>query len=152
NDPQWGRESSNEIRAWLELDGDLPVGDVFVRVTEGGADERAVDIPASTRKLSAADHRLPLWIDAELRGARERGTEQRAQVLTDRVALSIANRGGVARDVWIEEPIRRTRSAKLVGWWPKPNGKPELGPKHTRFRVSVPPAEILRFGFSLEYR
>jgi len=149
-DPRWSRESQPVVRAILELEGERPIGDIDVTIIDDG--ELHELVVGAGSKNPDEPKTIPLWVEPDLRGGRERGTEARAGLITDRVQLSIANRGARPREVWVVERVRPTKTAKLVAWTPKASAKPALGTKHVRTKLTIAPHEIGRTSFVLEYR
>jgi hypothetical protein len=151
SDPSWGSQSVASVWLWLELPGvQLASGAFRVHVelaVEGG--RRETEVPSSARQQSDAGVRIPLWIDPDLRGYRQRtqipgdGTGS-----TDRLVLSVANTGTVTREVWIEEHLRLARRRVIKGAFPK---KPALRGDILRSHVEVKPAKVERVGYIVEY-
>jgi len=149
-DPRWGRASHASVWVWLELgDTALAPGPVHARVALGGDAIRDIDVPAEGVRRGEGALRLPLWIDDQLRGKRDRWTEASDDtVVNERFAVSIANTGDTARDVWIEEPLRPASRRSIVRAWP---GAAELGRRHLRMKLTVAPGAIERAGFTIGY-
>jgi hypothetical protein len=149
-DPRWRRDSQSAIWVWLELDGTpLSLGPVHAHVELAGEPQRDIDVPAPGRRQTAAALRLPLWIDDQLRGTRERQTLAPDDgALIDHVVLSLANLGDAARDVWFEEPLRPARHRTVRRAWP---AAPSASGSVLRLRLQVPAGNIARAGFDVAY-
>jgi hypothetical protein len=150
HDPRWRRDSQPAVWVWLELDGAaLAPGPVHAHVELAGEAVRDVDVPAAGRRQAAAVVRLPLWIDDQLRGTRERRTRAPDDAaLTDQLSLSVANVGDTTRDVWIEEPLRPARRRAVHRSWPS---VPTVTGGVLRVRLRVPAGTVERAGFEVEY-
>jgi hypothetical protein len=116
DDAESRRESQPAVWAWLDLDHlALAPGPVRAHVELAGQAARDIDVPAAGRRQTPATLRLPLWIDDQLRGKRDRWIGSRADgTTTDKLAVSIANTGQTTRDVWIEETLRPARSRTII--------------------------------------
>jgi hypothetical protein len=117
----WHAESTHAVWVWLELGlGELAQGDMRVHVELAGETARDVDV---TRAVSVdpTQLRIPLWIDPELSGARERVTGSTGDSqLVEQLDLSVANVGSASREVWIEEEARPGPHRRLTGARPAP--------------------------------
>jgi hypothetical protein len=149
-DPQWGQKSQPAVWVWLELDAPaLAPGPVRAHIELAGEATRDIDVPAAGRRTTTAGVRLPLWIDDQLRGRRERRSDARNDaVLTDRFQLSIANLGEPTRDVWIEEQLRPARHRTVAGTWPS---EPTIIDNRLRMKLTVRGGKIERGGFDVAY-
>jgi len=150
-DPNWGTQSVASVWLWLELPGvQLASGAFRVHVelaVEGG--RRDSEVPSSARQQSDAGVRIPLWIDPDLRGYRQKTLfPGDATGLTERLVLSVANTGTVTREVWIEEHLRPARRRVIKGAFPK---KPALRGDLLRNHVDIKPAKVERVGYVVEY-
>ncbi len=150
SDPTWGRDSVHAVWLWLELPGvALSPGPVHAHVELPGEAIRDVEIPSAGREEVGGGTRLPLWIDDQLRGIRNRvvgGAD--GSSLVDRFVISVGNLGTEPRDVWIEEKLRPAKRRTIKTGWPT---KPVLGPDVARTKVSVPPGGTARVGYAIEY-
>jgi len=109
-DPRWQRESHPAVWVWLELSAPaLAPGPVRVHIEVAGETARDVDVPAAGRRSRGTVLDLPLWIDGELRGHRDRWSRSQDLALIDRFAVSVSNLGAAPREVWIEEALRPAR-------------------------------------------
>jgi hypothetical protein len=93
--------------------------------------------------------RLRLWGDETLSGMRERTNDySEGAESAERLLLSIANTGTVAREVWVEEKLRSARRRTIERAWP---GK--LVQKHdlVRTHIVVGPGKVERVGFTVAY-
>jgi hypothetical protein len=149
-EPAWRQRSQPAVWVWLELDaGSLAPGPVRAHVELAGEPIRDLDVPAAGRRTVAAGVGLPLWVDDQLRGRRERRTDARGDAaLTDRFQLAIANLGEASRDVWIEEPLRPGRRHRVVRAWP---GEPTIVDHSLRLKLTVAGGKLERAGFDLAY-
>lgn len=151
-DPRWGRESQSAVWLWLELPGQAEVlapGAVHVRAALPGDAIGEVDVAAPLRRVRGGELQLPLWVDDQLIGKRERWTEAPDDaVLRDRFTIAITNHGDAAREVWIEEVLRPASRRRLGRAWPRP---PELGHSRLRLPLAVAPGTTERAGFAIDY-
>ena len=149
-DPSWGRDSVQAVWIWLELDGvTLSPGATHAHLALPGETVRDIDVPAAGREHTAAGTRLPLWIDEDLRGLRQRAvTDADGASLTDRLSFSVSNIGDAPREVWIEERLRTAKRATLKNSWP---GKPAQTTEVIRTKVLVKPGATERLGFVIDY-
>jgi hypothetical protein len=69
-------------------------------------------------------------------------------VISERFAVSIANTGDTAREVWIEELLRPAPRRSVIRAWP---GPAELGRRRVRIKLAVAPGAIERAGFTISY-
>lgn len=149
-DPAWGRDSVHAVWVWLELDGvALSPGPTRAHLELPGETIRDIDVPAAGREHTDAGTRLPLWIDEELRGLRNRSvTGADGASLTDRLAFSVSNLGTEPREVWIEERLRTAKRVTLKTGWP---AKPTQTTDVVRTKVVVKGGGVERLGFVIEY-
>jgi hypothetical protein len=152
-DPRWGRESQSAVWVWLELPGlgdpGLAPGPVHVRVAVPGEASGEVDVPPLLRRSRGGELRLPLWVDDQLIGKRERWTEAPDDtVLSDRFAIAVTNHGDTGREVWIEEALRPGARRSLAHAWPR---APELGHHLLRLALVVAPGATERARFAIDY-
>lgn len=116
-DPTWGHDSTTAVQVALELP-DVPIaaGPVHVHVALRGEAARDVDAAIAT-----GTRRVPLGVDRALHATRRRVEGfGGGDALVDQVAVTLANTGAVARDVWIEEPLRPARVRSIIRTWPEP--------------------------------
>lgn len=150
NDPAWGRDSVHAVWLWLELEGaTLPAGPTHAYLELPGEPVREIEVPSAGREDTATGTRLPLWIDDQLRGIRDRkvyGADGAS--LEDRLAISVSNLGTEPREVWIEEKLRPAKRRTLVGGWPN---KPILGADVARTKVTIKPGGTERAVFVIAY-
>jgi hypothetical protein len=153
-DRAWHRASHPAVWVWLELH-DAPAGGLLasaaahVHVELPGEPVRDVDVPAAAQRRATTGLGLPLWIDPQLHGRRDRVTSSPEDgALSDSFSLSVANTGPVAREVWIEEQLRPTRRHAVVRAWP---GAPALIQHLLRLKLAVPPGKLERAGFEIHY-
>jgi hypothetical protein len=151
SDASWGAQSVSSVWLWLELPNvQLAPGAFRVRVelaVEGG--RRDIEVASSSRQQTDAGLRIPLWVDPDLRGLRQKTPfPGDATGLTERIVLSVANMGAVTREVWIEEHLRPARRRVIKGAFPK---KPALRGDILRNHVEIKPAKIERVGYVVEY-
>jgi hypothetical protein len=93
--------------------------------------------------------RLPLWIDPALVGTRQRSPDfSGSATRVERLLLSVANTGEVAREVWIEEPMRAAHKRRVERAWPS---KPAAIGDRLRSKIEVKPGQIERVGYSIAY-
>jgi hypothetical protein len=148
-DPQWGQKSQPAVWVWLELAAPkLAPGPVRAHVERAGEATRDIDVPAEGRRTTTAGVRLPLWIDDQLRGRRERRSDAGDTALTDRFQLAVANLGEATRDVWIEERLRPLRRRTVTGAWPS---EPTIVDSRLRLKLTVRGGKIEHAGFEVAY-
>ncbi len=149
-DPSWGRDSVHAVWLWLELDGvALSPGPTHAHLELPGDAVRDIEVPAAGRVESRAGTRLPLWIDDQLRGIRNRSvTGSDGASLADRFQISISNLGAEPREVWIEEKLRPAKRRTIKSSWPS---KPVLGADVARTKVTVKPGGTERVGYVIDY-
>lgn len=150
---EWGRDSVQAIWVWLELAKvQIPPGPVHVHIDLPGEGIRDLDVPHTSRKqddVTDAPLRLPLWVDESLRGSRVRITElDDGASISERYIFGVANTGETARDVWVEEPMRRASRRKVDRAWPK---KPSADRDVLRTKLNVRPGRMERTGYTLTY-
>ena len=150
NDPSWGRDSVHAVWVWLELDGtSLSPGVTHAYLELPGEPQREIDVPAAGREDTAAGTRLPLWIDDQLRGIRNRSVSGAdGASLADRFTVSVSNLGTEPREVWIEEKLRPAKRRTITTGWPT---KPVLGADVARTKVTVKPGGTERAGYVIAY-
>ena len=150
NDPSWGRDSVHAVWVWLELDGaSLSPGPTHAYLELPGEPQREIDVPAAGREDTKAGTRLPLWIDDQLRGIRNRSVSNAdGASLADRFSVSVSNLGTSPRDVWIEEKLRPAKQRTITTGWPT---KPVLGADVARTKVTVKPGGVERVGYVIAY-
>lgn len=150
SDPSWGRDSVHAVWLWLELDAvALSPGPTHAHLELPGDAIRDIDVPSAGREESSTGTRLPLWIDGDLRGIRNRVvTGSDGASLADRFQISISNLGAEARDVWIEEKLRPAKRRAIKTGWPT---RPVLGADVARTKVTVKPGGTERVGYVIEY-
>jgi hypothetical protein len=141
------------IWVWLELAGlRLAPGPVHVHLDLAGEGVRDFDVAQASRRGddgAGAPLRLPLWVDESLRGTRVRVVEYNdGASLAERYMFSIANTGDTAREVWIEEPLRKATRRRLARAWPT---KPTAANDVLRGRLVVRPGGLARAGFTMTY-
>jgi hypothetical protein len=156
-DAAWNSESSHGVWVWLELPHTtLAPGPISAHVELPGELPHDVELPAGVRGTSDEDDllRLPLWIDTQLTGTRQRFTDPSADPsdndggLAERLLLSVANQSDAPREVWVEEHVRRSRHRKLLRAWPK---RPMASGDVVREKLVVKPHAIERVGYTVEY-
>lgn len=149
-DPAWGRDSIHAVWVWLELDGvTLTPGVTRAHLELPGEAVRDIDVPAAGREHTAAGTRLPLWIDEDLRGHRQRSVgDADGASLTDRLSFSVSNIGEAPREVWIEERLRAAKRVTLKNAWP---ARPAQTSEVVRTKVLVKPGATERLGFVIDY-
>jgi hypothetical protein len=157
-DPRWGRDSGPAVWVWLELGPGEPgeraatrlaPGPVRVHLELAGDAIRDIDVPAAGRRDVASQIGLPLWIDDQLRGKRDRWTEPLDDSqLSERFLVSIGNGGDAAREVWIEELLRPATRRTISHAWPR---SPEVEHRRLRMKLIVAPGAVERAGFSIDY-
>ncbi|CAN5905223.1 hypothetical protein BH11MYX3_BH11MYX3_41810 [soil metagenome] len=150
SDPSWGHDSVHAVWVWLELDRvALSAGPTHAHLELPGDQIRDIEIPAAGRVESKAGTRLPLWIDEQLRGIRNRVvTGSDGSTLADRFQISISNLGSEPREVWIEEKLRPAKQRSIKVGWPT---KPVLGADLARTKLTVKPGGTERIGYVIEY-
>ncbi|MBL0213476.1 MAG: hypothetical protein IPQ07_06325 [Myxococcales bacterium] len=150
SDPTWGRDSVHAVWLWLELPGvALSPGPVHAHLELPGEAIRDVEIPSAGREEIHGGTRLPLWIDDQLRGIRNRivaGADGAS--LVDRFVISVSNLGTEPREVVIEEKLRPAKRRAIKTGWPT---KPVISTDVVRTKVSVPPGGTERVGYAIEY-
>ena len=150
SDALWGRDSAQAIWVWLELPHvALAPGPVRVHVDVPGEAIRDVVVPAAGRRDAPRAVELPLWVDGDLHGMRQRfGDYASGAQLAERLLLSVANLGDTPRDVWIEERLRPARRHDLERTWP---GKLAPAGDVVRTKVTIAPHKIERVAFTVAY-
>ncbi len=154
-DAAWNQQSLRAVWVWLELDGlHLAPGPLRVHVELPAEGVRDIDVPAQGRRQadrSDAPLRLPLWPDEQLAGSRQRFADTGDAQLAERLLLSVANLGDVAREVWIEEHVRSARARKVEHAWPAGVHLAATPDQLVRVRVDVKPHAVERLGYTIEY-
>lgn len=146
---RWHHGSQPAVWVWLELAAPLAPASVHARIALPGEPVRDITVPAAARRPTASGVRLPLWIDPELHGRRDRRTDgPDGGELTDTLVLSIGNTGGAPREVWIEEQLRPIGRRSLVGAWP---GSASIVHHTLWLRLTVAPGAVARGGFEVHY-
>lgn len=150
DEPSWGRDSVHAVWVWLELERTtLAPGLTHAYLALAGERPRDIDVPAAGREETRTGSRLPLWIDPDLRGVRNRivtGADGTSPV--DRFSVSVSNVGGEPRDVWVEEKLRPAKRRTVVNGWP---AKPALGADSVRTKVTVKPGGTERVTYTVAY-
>lgn len=153
---------ATSVWATLEVPGvKLAPGPVRVHVALADSDERWIDIQAPRLDRFADDDalarekradeplRLKLWVDNQLRGARQRMiVENDGTRMVEVVALSMVNNGDTPREVWIEEHARSAKRRQIERAWPK---KPSARGDTLRTRMVVKPGRTERAGYTIVY-
>lgn len=156
-DAAWNSESSHGVWVWLELPHTtLAPGPVSAHVELPDELPHDVELPAGVRGTSDEDDllRLPLWVDTQLTGTRQRFTDPSTDPsandtgLAERLLLSVANQSDAPREVWVEEHVRRSRRRKIERAWPK---RPMASGDVVREKLVVKPHAIERVGYTVEY-
>jgi len=144
------RDSQPAVWVWLELDGvALAPGPVHAHVALAREGVRDIHVPAAGRRQAAAMLRLPLWIDDQLHGKRDRwGGSLDDQAVVDKFMVSVANTGTTTREVWIEEKLRPARRRTVTHAWPS---EPIIIKNLLRMKLAVPAGKIERAGFEIAY-
>ena len=150
SDIVWGRESRQQVWLWLELaDPELARGPLRAHVALPDMPVRDLAITADLRQTTAEHARYPLWVDDDLLGTRRRIIERADGVtITDRISLTIANRGVIAREVWVEERLRSSKRRTLAQSWP---ARPQLSKDIARTKLVLAPGATERLGFTIDY-
>jgi len=144
-DAYWRQQSDGDVRTWLVLDAQLPIGTALVGVSVKGAPARV--IPGILEK-GGATTKMAMWIDPDLRGLRiktyQSGDEHG---LREHLAWSVSNLSDHARDVWIEEELRPVRRHRVL------NAKPKLDLEDgwLRAKVTVPAGGLARAACDVLY-
>jgi hypothetical protein len=152
-DVMWGHDSVQAIWVWLELAKlRLAPGPIRVHLDLPGEGIRDLDVAQASRKQAdrhEATLRLPLWVDESLRGSRQRIIEYNdGASISERLVFGVANTGESAREIFIEEPMRKASKRKLDRAWP---AKPTPDGDALRTKIDVRPGRIERAGYSLSY-
>jgi hypothetical protein len=153
-DVMWGQESATTIWVWLELAKlRLAPGPVHVHLELPDEDVRDVDVDATSRKQDDAPDatlRLPLWVDPELHGSRQRVVAYNdGNWLVEHVMLGVGNMSESPRTVFIEEPLREAATRRLERAWPT---KPTAAGDRLRQRVEVKPGRVERVRYTISYK
>jgi hypothetical protein len=151
-DAAWNAQSVRAVWVWLELEAlRLAPGPMHVHVELPGESVRDAEVPALGRRQddrADAPLRLPLWMDAQLAGSRQRFADTGDAQLAERLVLSVANLGDVEREVWIEEHARPAKRRRVERAWP---GKPSSTNDIVRAKVAIKPHAVERLGYTIEY-
>ncbi|HSS02256.1 MAG TPA: hypothetical protein VLM79_34595 [Kofleriaceae bacterium] len=148
-DPRWQRESHPAVWVWLELSAAvLAPGPVRVHVEVAGETTRDVDVPARGRRSRGTVLDLPLWVDGDLRGRRDRWSQSQDLALIDRFAVSITNLGAAPREVWIEEALRPARRHTVRHARP---GAAVVVETLLRMKLTIDGHAVERGGFEIAY-
>ena len=144
------RDSQPAVWVWLELDDVvLAPGPVHAHVALAAEGVRDIHVPAAGRRQAAARLRLPLWIDDQLRGKRDRwGGLADGTTGTDKLTMSVANTGETTREVWIEEKLRPARRRTVTHAWPS---EPTIVKNLLHMKLTVHAGKIERAGFAIAY-
>jgi hypothetical protein len=127
----------------------LAPGPVRVHLELAGQPIRDIDVPALGRRTVGDALGLPLWIDEDLHGRRDRWSRPHDDTgIADRFAISIANVGATQREVWVEEALRPARRRTVRNAWPS---APVVLDTRIRLKLTVAPGKIERCGFELDY-
>jgi len=142
------RDSQPAVWVWLELDDvALAPGPVHAHVALAGEGVRDIHVPAAGRRQAAAMLRLPLWIDGQLHGMRDRRSGlPDGTAATDKLAVSVANTGTTTREVWIEEKLPPARRRTVTHAWPS---EPTIIKNLLRMKLAVPAGKLERAGFEI---
>jgi len=137
------------VWAWLELPKlRLAPGLARVHVELPGEDAGDYEMPVEP-PVDDDELRLRLFADATLKGTRQRTSDySEGAELAERLVLSVANTGTVAREVWLEEKLRPSRRHAIERAWPI-----KLGAQHelVRTRVVVQPGKSEHVAFTVAY-
>lgn len=138
------------VWVWLELPhAHLPPGLVHAHVELPDEGTRDAELAAQARDQTDAELRLRMWPDDTLRGMRQRTNDYReGSDLAERVVLSVSNTGTVAREVWLEDRLRKARFFTIERVFP---GKVTSGNELVRARVTVQPGKVEHVGFTVAY-
>ncbi len=151
---EWNLASQDLIWVWLELPGvELPPGPIHVHAELPGEAVRDTVVPSTRAVVDKSGKqpvlRLPLWIDDDLHGGRSRiAFNAGAGRLGDRFALTVANLGETAREVWVEERLRPAHRRVVSHAAPD---KPALHGDTLRTKLMVKPGEVQRVRYVVEY-
>jgi hypothetical protein len=135
---------------WLELDlAELAPGALHVHVELPGEAPREVDAPRAISD-GAGRLRVPLWIDPELAGTRDRVQASTAEdgQRVEQLTLAVANLGAVLREVWIEEQARPGPHRRLTGARPS---APAIHGDVLRSVLQVAPRTAVHVRYTVEY-
>jgi hypothetical protein len=144
----WHAESTRDVWVDLELETDaLPAGTLRVHVALPGEPVRDVDV-AGALVVGPNELRVPLWIDPELSGARERVEATGDGNRVDQLTLSVANLGATPREVWVEEAARPGPHRRLTGARPS---MPTIHGDVLRSVLEVAPRAIEQVRYAIEY-
>ena len=116
-DPTWGHDSTTAVQVALVLP-DVPIAAGEAHVHVGLPGEPVRDVVTA---IASGTRRVSLGVDDALHGTRHRVEGfGGGDALVDQIAVTLANTGAIARDVWIEEPLRPARVRSIVRTWPEP--------------------------------
>lgn len=147
----WGESSRAHVLAVLDLSATLTPGPAHVHVAMADGQIREVPVAADVREDRLAGvTRLPLWVDPDLVGRRERSTlgfDERAAAQD--VSLRVSNHGVAARTVLVEERLRPARRRELRS----PTAPiPTIVGDVARVELVVAPGATERVAFVIDYR
>ena len=146
----WGRESRHQVWLWLEIaDPSIANGPVHAHIALPTHPEREIAVAVDQLDKTTDHARIPLWIDEDLLGTRRRSIDRADGVtITDRIQLSVANLGTVAREVWVEERLRSAKRRSISQSWPT---RPQLAKDIARTKLTLAPGTTERLGFTIDY-
>jgi hypothetical protein len=89
--------------------------------------------------------RVPLWREPDLYGVpRAPGGRRDAEA----VRIAISNTGAIAREVWIERPLRRAGAAQVV---PGAGTHATIVGEAVRIVVAVEPGQVVEVSYTVAY-
>ena len=135
---------------WLELPGlRLPPGAVHVHLGLPDEDIRDGDLGPNARAQTDDGLRLRLWSDDSLRGSRQMTTDysERAE-FAERISISVLNIGKVAREVWVEDPLRPASHRRIERAIPTQIARVR---DHAVVQVTVAPGKVEHVAFTAAY-
>jgi hypothetical protein len=153
SDSAWGYESVPAVWVWLELDGvRLAPGPIHIKLELPDEGVRAVDVATPSRRQRDerdAPLRLPLWVDDNLKGSRQRVVEvSDGATLVERFQLTVSNSGDRDRVVFVDEPMRRATRRKIDRAWPE---KPVVTGDRLRTKLVIKSGATERTGYTMTY-
>ncbi|MDQ3341006.1 MAG: hypothetical protein M4D80_38095 [Myxococcota bacterium] len=152
SDIVWGRESRHQVWVWLELSdasARLARGPLRAHLALPDAPIRDRSIAADLRVRTPEHTRYPLHVDEDLLGTRKRTIERADGVMiTDRIALTVANLSAHPREVWVEERLRTAKRRSLAQSWPS---RPTFSKDIARTKLTLAPNQTQRLGFTIDY-
>jgi hypothetical protein len=135
-------------RVHVELDGEDRWIDLPAPPMKSASDE-VLDREAGIDDDADKPLRIKLWIDSDLRGARQRMIiDNDGERMIEMIALSMSNTGDTEREVWLEEHARPAKKRSVERAWPK---KPSARGDTLRTKMIVKPRKIERAGYTLVY-